>query len=385
MNKVSKRLDNQAIGLVPLLLFMFLDNYISYLFSLAIGAAAFFVLTVMLYLVLKKDKIYQFMLLPAAATLSLYALFVISRLDLVLFSYSPIVIEVLLVVVLAIIGSFKRTIIRRIRHSANPKYRKSFMRATINEFYFLVQIVQNLYTLHLFIILFYSILPDTMQHPDIEHFLFRQLGLIIGVVVIIYEQIRLTMMQGSLRKEMWLPVLNNEGKVIGCIARSVSRSLPRKYYHPIVRVAVIYEGKLYLSKRNKEDYISPDTLDYPFHQYVTFRHSIDQTMKETIGELIQDKRIAPHMLIRYTYEDEKVKHMVSLYTIRLCSEEQLKEFKFRDGKLWTAKQIEENINSGVFSKYFETEFPYLQNTILFAENFCNNLNKKDEDEIKSVI
>lgn len=33
MNKVKRNLDNQAIGLVPLLLFMFLDNYFSYLLS----------------------------------------------------------------------------------------------------------------------------------------------------------------------------------------------------------------------------------------------------------------------------------------------------------------------------------------------------------------
>ena len=33
MNKVKKGLDNQAIGLLPLLLFMFLDNYFSYLLS----------------------------------------------------------------------------------------------------------------------------------------------------------------------------------------------------------------------------------------------------------------------------------------------------------------------------------------------------------------
>ena len=29
MNKVNKGLDNQAVGLLPLLLFMFLDNYFS--------------------------------------------------------------------------------------------------------------------------------------------------------------------------------------------------------------------------------------------------------------------------------------------------------------------------------------------------------------------
>ena len=37
MNKVKRNLDNQAIGLVPLLLFMFLDNYFSYLLSFIIG------------------------------------------------------------------------------------------------------------------------------------------------------------------------------------------------------------------------------------------------------------------------------------------------------------------------------------------------------------
>ena len=38
------------------------------------------------------------------------------------------------------------------------------------------QLVQNLYTLHLFVILFYSILPDTMQNVHAERFLYRELG-----------------------------------------------------------------------------------------------------------------------------------------------------------------------------------------------------------------
>ena len=67
-----------------------------------------------------------------------------------------------------------------------------------------------------------------MQNMRTERFLYRELGLVIGVLVIVYEQIRLSLMQGSLKKEMWLPVLNDNGKVIGWIARSVSRSLPKK-------------------------------------------------------------------------------------------------------------------------------------------------------------
>lgn len=372
MNKVKKGLDNQAVGLMPLLLFMFLDNYFSYLLSFIIGVTFCFV-CIFLYQVLSKDKVYQFLLLPSAITLVLYSIFLCLKLEPVLFIYSPLITEVLLVVVLAFIGFTRRTVLKKIRTSAHPNYKRTLMRTTLNEFYFIAQLVQNLYTLHLFAILVYSILPDTMQSVRAERFLYRELGVLIGLLVILYEQVRLSLMKGSLQKEMWLPVLNEGGKVIGCIARSVSRSLPKKYYHPIVRIAVIHNGMLYLMKRGKDAFVSPDTIDYPFHSYVLFRHSIDSTVRESMGELAEQQDINPRFLIRYTFENEKVKHLVSLYVICLRTEEQMNLCKREGGKLWTAKQIEENLHSGVFSEYFEQEFSYLQNTILLAESFsCGN-------------
>lgn len=369
MNKVKKGLDNQAIGLIPLLLFMFLDNYFSYLLSFIIGITFCFV-CIFLYQTLSKDKVYQFLLLPSAITLVLYSVFLCLKLEPVLFIYSPLITEVLLVVVLSIIGFSRRTVIKKIRASAQPNYKRTLLRTTLNEFYFIAQLIQNLYTLHLFTILLYSILPDTMQNVYVERFLYRELGVLIGVLVILYEQIRLSLMQGSLRKEMWLPVLNEAGKVIGCIARSVSRSLPKKYYHPIVRIAVVYDGMLYLNKRSRDSYVSPDTIDYPFDSYVLFRHSIENTVRETVGELGEQQDLTPRFLIRYTFENEKVKHLVSLYVICIRSEEQMSLCKKTGGKLWTAKQIEENLHSGLFSEYFEQEFAYLQNTILLAESFA---------------
>jgi len=385
MNKVKKRLDNQAVGLIPLLLFMFLNNYFSYLVSFGI-CIGFFVISIVLFHILRKDKSYQFMLLPAAATLSLFTIFLLFRIEPVLFKHSPVILEVLLVVVLAFIGFFKRTILRRVRDSKNPPYKRAMLRTTLNEFYFLVQLVQNLYTFHLFIILFYTILPDTMKNDGVMHFLYRELGWLIGIFVIIYEQIRLSMMKGRLKKELWLPVLNDKGKVIGCIARSVSRSVPKKYFHPVVRIAVIYNGMLYLVKRNSTDYESSDLLDYPFQGDVLFRHTIDDAVKKTMGKLADNKNLSPRLMIRYTYEDEKVKQLVSLYTICIRSEKIMDKLKTANGKLWTAKQIEENMNSGIFSGYFKEEFPYLQKTILFAENFCcGDQDKPGDIALKSVV
>lgn len=134
MNKVKRSLDNQAIGLVPLLLFMFLDNYFSYLLSFIIGVTFCFV-CIFLFQILSKDKVYQFLLLPAATTLVLYSIFLCLRLEPVLFIYSPLITEVLLVVVLVFLGFAKRTILRRIRTSQHPTYKRTLMRTTLNEFF----------------------------------------------------------------------------------------------------------------------------------------------------------------------------------------------------------------------------------------------------------
>lgn len=365
---VKKGLDNQAIGLFPLLLFMLLDNFFPYLLSFVIGVAICFV-CIFVYSFLTKDRIYQFMLLPSAVTLVLYSIFLCLQIEPVLYKYSYIIMEVLLVVTLTILGFFKPYIIKRLRNSKQPTFRKTLMRTQLNEFFFVAQIIQNVFTLHLFLILLYGVI--TMGNPStpVRLFITRELNIILGVTIIVYEHIRLSLMQGSLKKEMWIPVLDNKENVVGCIARSVSRAVKKKYFHPIVRVALLHKGMLYLEKRSKDDYVSPDMLDYPFEQYVLFRHSLEEAVTNSLGNR-STTNSPPRYLIKYIYEDNKVKHLVSLYILNIRSEEQMEEYKRKSGKLWTTKQIEENIGKGVFSGYFEMEFPYLQNTVLLAEQFC---------------
>ena len=74
-------------------------------------------------------------------------------------------------------------------------------------------------------------------------------------------------------------------------------------------------------------------------------------------------------MLNYTFENDKVKHMVNLYVLIIRSEKMMNIVKREGGKLWTGKQIEENMGKGLFSEYFEQEFNYLQNTVLLAENY----------------
>ena len=370
MNSIKKGWENQALGLLPLLLFLVLDNYFTYLQSFLVSVV-FCTLSMLIFHGLRKDKIYAFMLLPASLTFVLFSFFLIfMRIESVLVVYTPLIVEVLFVVVLILIRMTRKGLMRKIRNSEIPAYQRTNALTLLNEFFFIAQIAQNLYTLHLFAVILYSIIPETMQNVWWSRLLYRDLGVIIGVLVIVYEQIRLMMLQGRLRKEMWLPVLNDKGNVIGSIAYSVSRLLPKKYYHPIIRVALVYNGMLYLSKRNAYSCVSPSLLDYPFYRYVLFRQTIEAAVHQAIEKLrVQIKTIEPFPLIRYTFENEKVKHQVSLFIVRINDERLLEPLKEKNGKLWSVRQIEENLPHGIFSEYFEKEFPYLKNTVLLAENF----------------
>ena len=162
MNVVRKQLDNQAIGVLPLLLFLFLNNYFSYLLSFVVGASCC-VGCFALFRLLREKGVYQFLLLPVAATFVLYSIFLFLKVEPTLFLYSPLVAELLFVVMLTLCGFTRHSALRWARDSKWPVYRRIAVRSALNESYFLAQLLQGLYTLHLFAILFYAILPESAR------------------------------------------------------------------------------------------------------------------------------------------------------------------------------------------------------------------------------
>ena len=371
MNRINKKWDNQALGLLPLCLFMFLENFISY-FQSYIISVLFCVVSIIIFYQLRKDKIYLFMLLPASATFILYSIlmffFPVKEL---LITYTPLVTEIFFVIVLLLVNFSKRPVIYRIHKNKDLSYERNQYIAMLEEFYFIANIVLYSFAIHLlFAGIYYLFVPDGVKDVLVSHFIYRDLTLIIAALIIGYEFIRLKWLKEALKKEKWLPVLGENGKVIGCVAYSVSKLLHKKYFHPIVRVVLIHKGKLFLTNRVRSSFVSAMKLDYPFYRYVLFRETIDIAVHNTISKQKYSwNDIKPRLLIRYVYEDTRVKHQVSLYVLKVEDEKLLNQLSKHGGKLWSTAQIEENLDKGIFSVYFEREYPYLKNTILLAENF----------------
>ncbi|MDR1557360.1 MAG: hypothetical protein LBS88_10090 [Tannerellaceae bacterium] len=362
--KTGRILNNQAIGVSPLLLSMILDLYISHIASFFIGILSTLVLLAVFHLFVKKD-IYQFLLLPTLATYICYSFFLFFDIGASLDIYSPLIAEVLLVSILGFTGFFKRGMLLRVRDLQHPH--QVLFRVTLTEAFFVAEILQTLYTLYLFVLLLYTHLPEASFRGDgFVRIFYHYTGALIGVCVIFYEEIRLYLMHRKLKNEIWLPILNTKGHVVGKVPYPEGMRLGKKHCHPVVRVAVVHKGMLYLNKREAEAIVSPELLDHPFHRHVLFRHSKEETVNDSIGKLGENASCKPRFMIRYTFRNNKVNQLVHLYAISLHTEEQL--HCLTGGKLWTIRQIEANLHANIFSEYFCREFSYLKSTILLAES-----------------
>lgn len=373
-------LNSQGAGLLPLLLLMFLNNFFTYIVSYQISIV-FCILSLVIFAGLFKGRVYQFMLLPTTITLALYSIFLITELQPILIVYSPLISEWLFVAVLAIFNMFRRQFFFWFRKTKYAGVKRKRIQAALTEYHFIAQITQNVYTLHLFILIFYMILPEENKSLSMERLIYTDAPLLIGIFIIIFEQVRMFLINRNLQKEKWLPIMDKKGKVIGRIPFSTSLNSQSKYCHPVVRIAVVYNGMFYLLKRKPNEPVSPSALDYPFYGYVLFKQSIEETVNKVVGHSISTSQIKPRLLIRYPFENDRASSFVSLYVISVRTEEQFTKYiKKADGKLWTQKQIEENLNKGVFSEYFDKEYPYLQNTVLLAEGFSG----QNQDDKKGL-
>lgn len=282
--------------------------------------------------------------------------------------YRFVIAETLFWLLLLIVSMFRNRI------TPSPTRKDDLMpRNYLNETYRIVFQTQFVLLAHLLLISFNYLIWGIMPETPALLWVFS----IALAVLILSESFRLHLVRKRLHQEEWLPVVNERGDVTGRIARSFSRELQNKYMHPVVRIAVIYKGKIYLQKRDASALLNSGRWDYPFERFVQFNDEIDGTLQACISGKCKyaDFPIPFRFLLKYTFENEVTKRLIFLYVADLEDEKKFEALHFSEGKLWTVSQIEDNLGAGIFSECFEMEFEYLKNTVLLAQQFRHRLQK----------
>ena len=283
--------------------------------------------------------------------------------------YGTLFFEILFVVVLWVIGFLKSKTKNLFIKEGKMKIVKVSVR--VNEFFRMISLCKIVFTIHLLIVGIYYFYLRAYHSPELTKFLFSQLVLCLIFIIIVYEHIRIYMLYKEMNAEVWLPIMNESGKVIGKVAHSVAKTTKQQFLFPVVRIALLCDNMLYLSKRKHETIVEPDKIDIPFERYLKYGQTLDDAVKQILSGSANFKNLTAKFVFKYVCKSPAAHRLIYLYVVQVPSHQYVDNLNLMEGKWWYEKQIEENLNKGLFSEFFEKEYEVLRNTILLANKAIN--------------
>ena len=194
--------------------------------------------------------------------------------------------------------------------------------------------------------------------------------LVLFLFVVFYELIRVTLIRVKLFREEWWPILNEKGKMIGSIHNKTSLSDPTKYIHPIIRVMLIENNRIFLQKRCQQDLVYPGYWDTALSNHVKVNETVEQCVSRTANERYGIKELKPIFLSNYMHETDVEYHYAFLFVAcKLPDLEHNKEY-IDHAKWWTVQQIEDNLTTDIFTDNFLSEFELVKRSGLLESGKC---------------
>ncbi len=356
---IQNNLRNPAYGLVPLFVFSLLifliDSRLAVAISLALSLAGFFIV-----------KKYSRLIYDISAfTFGISFLLSFTTLSLLPAFNKFVVVEIIFVSTLIFSRLSRSKLVSRAARLGNPmlkNYLKESLRIAFQTQYGL--------TFHLLLLFLYFITGNRDSLFVNTTFMILLLQIILFFIMLL-EAVRLYILGKKLFKEEWLPVVTESGNVTGKVAKSITKDLKNKLMHPVVRVALMHQGAIYLKERDPLRLLNPGKLDYPFEKYMQFKEDIDETVRKSLEKECgnENNNLPIRFILKYTFENDVTKRLIFLYIADIEDAELFRSLQLHGGKLWTTVQIDDNLGSGIFSECFELEYEYLKNTLLLSQQF----------------
>lgn len=162
-------------------------------------------------------------------------------------------------------------------------------------------------------------------------------------------------MPGFIHHEEWLPLLNEEGEVIGKAPRSLCHS-GKEYLHPVVHLHVFNsKGEVFLQKRPMNK-IQPGKWDTSVGGHISFGESVETALRRETLEELGIKDFEAVSLGSYIFESDIEREFAFSFKtcyyapISICKDE------LDDGRFWTFSEIEKNLGKNIFTPNFEQEY-----------------------------
>ena len=164
--------------------------------------------------------------------------------------------------------------------------------------------------------------------------------------------------------EEWLPLVNDQGEIIGKAPRSACHR-GEKLLHPVIHLHVFNHQKhIYLQKRPMSKLVQPGKWDSAVGGHISVGETLETALKREAWEKIGLTQFSARLMKTYRWDSDIESELVYVFftndfkSIHLHSEEVV------EGRFWTHQQIKLSFGLGVFTPNFEHEYLLLKKEFL---------------------
>lgn len=162
------------------------------------------------------------------------------------------------------------------------------------------------------------------------------------------------------KKTEWVPLVDEEGKVIGKAPRQECHS-NNSLLHPVVHLHVFNsKNELYLQKRPSWKDVQPDKWDTAVGGHINLNETIENALRRESNEELNIKSFNPVFITKYIWKSEIESELVFTYYALIDEPIQPNEKELSGGKFWKISEIKNNIGKEIFTPNFENEFSILR-------------------------
>ena len=162
----------------------------------------------------------------------------------------------------------------------------------------------------------------------------------------------------------WFPVVEPNGLVVGSAVRQYCHS-GAKPLHPVIHIHIIDRfSRIYLQKRSMRKDIQPGRWDTAVGGHVSYGEGILEAVYREAFEELGFTEFNPIHLDTYEFESEIERELVNVFAVVGSYELHPDLDEVDEGRWWDLADIDANMDKGVFTPNFESEFRMIRKSLL---------------------
>ncbi len=358
---------NTSMGFIPILTSIVLSELTSQDMAIYIGAAIG-ILEVLRHTILKIKKLPNLILYASTGLMLLFSLGTLLPTDIIPEGELPITMEVAIMVVIATLYSLRHKLLIHFgeEKTTGPRFISQGIEASIVS----MRMALLLGVLHLIIIVIVMLFSMSGINRIVGFIVFHLFPFLLFLTCIALNYYAIKYFNHLMQHVEYMPIVNNKGDVIGKTISSEVIRRKKDILYPVVRVAVVTHGMLFLCQRPEKCLVDGGKVDLPaetiLHYGETLPEALERILPTTLSEAEPGEA---HFSLMHEFENDITKRLVYLYIYEVKDDSALCSSRYPGSKLWTFEQIKDNLGKNYFGGCFEEEFEHLKEVIYIREKY----------------